>query len=120
MPNRPPSSNRKRSGTPSDPLLERVQARVGHAIRVIKRRDRAALSASHPAVRGGEASSYELRALQLVYHALSRAHRLHREQTGEPVTPALKEAARAFKREPSVVSLAPVAGHLDAMGLLTW
>jgi hypothetical protein len=56
----------------------------------------------------------------MVYHGLSRLHRHHREQTGQRVAPALKAAAQAFKREPTVLSLTPVAGHLDELGLLTW
>jgi hypothetical protein len=36
------------------------------------------------------------------------------------VTPALRDAARAFKQEPSLLSLVPVAGFLDDLKLLEW
>ncbi len=117
MPKRPPSSLSRQSSSLNDPLEERVRGRVVRATRAIARRDQATPGA-RPADGGGP--SLELRALRLVYCTMSRVHRLYREQTGQRVTPALRAAAQAFKREPSVHSLAPVAGHLDEMGLLTW
>lgn len=114
---------------PSRSLLERVHAQVRRAGRALERRDQGLLPGLRPAQDHGEASTEgrapvpsprELRALRLVYHTLGRTHLRHREQTGEPVPPALKAAARAFKREPSVSSLVPVAGFLDDLGLLKW
>lgn len=120
MPPRRPSLNQPQSDASSDPLLERVRARVARAARAIERRDRAGQAPSRLTQVGTESASCELRALRMVYHGLSRLHRRHREQTGQRVAPALKAAAQAFKREPTVLSLTPVAGHLDEMGLLTW
>jgi len=120
MTRRSSSSNSQFSNASSDPLVERVRARVGRATRVIKRRDRAALPPNGRARTPDDAPAYELRALRLVYHSLGRAYRRHRDQTGAPVTPALKAAAKAFKQDPTVLSLAPVAAYLDQMGLLTW
>jgi hypothetical protein len=58
--------------------------------------------------------------LRLVFRELGDTHRKYRMRTGEAGTPALREAAHAFKREPSVAALASVAAHLDELGLLAW
>jgi hypothetical protein len=110
-------------------LLERVRARVLSANHAIQRRDSAPPRRSQPArIRRpapatGPASvppSHELRALLIVYHTMARQHRRYRERTGNHIPTALQSAARAFKREPSVFSLVPVAGFLDDLRLLKW
>jgi len=112
MPDRRPPS--KPDPTPIEgSLLERVRGRVGNVSHALKRRD----SGSRPA---STQESREVRALYVVYRTLGRTHRRYRERTGEHVPPSLKAAARAFKREPSVLSLAPVAGFLDELRLLKW
>lgn len=58
--------------------------------------------------------------LRSVFLELGDAHRRYRAQTGRSGTPALREAAHAFKREPSVDSLVPVAAFLDELGILAW
>ncbi|HLB55520.1 MAG TPA: hypothetical protein VJK71_10490 [Gemmatimonadales bacterium] len=113
----------------SSTLLERVRARVLSTSHAIQRRDGTSPRPSRPPrtprAAPGESSpsiphSPEHRALLVVYHHLGRTHRRYREQTGDQVPTALKAAARAFKREPSVSSLVPVAGFLDDLGLLKW
>jgi hypothetical protein len=104
-------------GLPPAPgsLLERVRARVQTVHYALQRRDNIA---APPA--GAAPLTHEMRALRLVYHTLGQEHRRYRQRTGQPVPPALKAAALAFKREPSLVSLVPVAGFLDDLGLLKW
>jgi hypothetical protein len=58
--------------------------------------------------------------LRSVFLELGDAHRRYRMQTGRSGTPALREAAHAFKRKPSVDSLVPVAAFLDELGILAW
>ena len=124
----PPSNHPSR--TPANrSLLERVRARVLNTTHALQRRDAGSTPRVRPSRPAGKQSadgpasvqlSHELRALQVVYHALARSHRQYRERSGDQVPPALKAAARAFKREPSVFSLVPVAGFLDDLGLLKW
>ena len=129
MPDRNPSSNQQGLTPVGRSLLERVRARVRTVNHVLQRRDtRTAppLSPPHVAIDGPADRTApvpltrELRALRVVYHTLGRTHRHYRERTGEPVSPDLKAAARAFKREPSILSLVPVAGFLDDLRLLKW
>jgi hypothetical protein len=58
--------------------------------------------------------------LRVVFRELGDAHRRYRVRTGIPGTPALRAAAYAFKQEPSVTSLVPVAAFLDELGILAW
>lgn len=58
--------------------------------------------------------------LRAVFHELGDAHRRYRRQTGNSLTPALRAATAAFKLEPSMLSLLPVAAFLDEMGILAW
>lgn len=102
-------------------LLERVRARVQTVHYALQRRDNMAVPPAGASAGGGAAPlTHEMRALRLVYHTLGQEHRRYRERTGQSVPPALKAAALAFKREPSLVSLVPVAGFLDDLGLLKW
>ena len=64
--------------------------------------------------------SRERACLRVVFHELGDAHRRYRVRTGIPGTPALRAAAHAFKLEPSVISLVPVAAFLDELGILAW
>ncbi|MEO8451547.1 MAG: hypothetical protein ABI647_17265 [Gemmatimonadota bacterium] len=113
-------------------LTDRVRDRVQRATQALERRDSAkrpkvrrgarprtaaAASAETPA---GPPKTIEHRALRAVFHDLGEAHREYRRKTGEPVSPALLAAARAFKQQPSLGALVPVAGFLDALDLLAW
>jgi len=112
-------------------LVDRVRDRVLRANRALERRD----TASRPRIRrpsaqrrakpsaatsSGAPLSRESRALRTVFRDLAVTHQRYRQRTGEPVTPALRDAARAFKQEPSLLSLVPVAGFLDDLKLLEW
>ncbi|HEY7682056.1 MAG TPA: hypothetical protein VH879_05400 [Gemmatimonadales bacterium] len=58
--------------------------------------------------------------LRMIFRELGDAHRRYRLRTRIPGTPALRAAAYAFKQEPSVLSLVPVAAFLDDLGILPW
>ena len=111
---RKPSSPQPGKGLNEGSLLERVRTHVLSVNRALQRRDGRAAPA------GAQEHTRELRALNIVFHRLGKTHRRYREQTGEQVPVPLKAAARAFKREPSVFSLVPVAGFLDDLRLLKW
>lgn len=97
-------------GTGAGPSLsDRVRDRVGAAEAAI---DRGRGSPSR--------LNREVRALRTVFTDLGDTHRRYRRQTGAPVSPALRSAAIAFRQEPSLISLLPVAAFLDELGLLPW
>jgi hypothetical protein len=60
----------------------------------------------------------EVQALRAVFRDFGVAHREYRERTGEHIGGPLRDAALAFKREPSLISLVTVAGFLDDLELL--
>lgn len=112
-------------------IIDRVRDRVEHVTRALERRD----SASRPRLRrrpptdritpetvraSGVPLSREARALRSVFRDLGATHRQYRHRTGAPVSPVLRAAAMAFKQDPSLQSLAPVAGFLDELDLLDW
>lgn len=119
--------------TPSlQPITERVVQRLAAAGLAFDRRNgasrpkagrrkSAASLTQGSSPEAGEAARRRERAcLRSVFRELGDAHRHYRTQTGSPGTPALREAAHAFKREPSVASLIPVAAFLDELGILAW
>lgn len=73
-----------------------------------------------PALALDPAHARERACLRIVFRDLGDAHRRYRTRTGHAGTPALRAAAYAFKAEPSVVSLVPVAAFLDELGILAW
>jgi hypothetical protein len=62
----------------------------------------------------------ETQSLRRVFHDLGDSYRLYRRRTGEPVKPALREAAYQFRQAPSLTSLVSVAAFLDELQILTW
>lgn len=113
-------------------LVERVRARVEDAGRALQRRAdtsappvrrRPAPNRPAPSLKAPQPATpvtREIKALRVVYRDLGETHRRYRLRTGRAPTPALRAAARAFKQEPSLISLVPVAGFLDDLGLLEW
>jgi hypothetical protein len=87
-------------------LTERVQTRVTEA--------RLALGRRHTA------RQREARSLRRVFLELGDVHRQYRQRTGQHGSPALREAANAFKQAPSLTSLTAVAAFLDEDGILEW
>ena len=55
-----------------------------------------------------------------VFEDLGTAYRRYRKETGAPVSPAVRDAAKRFRKELSVLSLASVAGRLDELKILNW
>jgi hypothetical protein len=62
----------------------------------------------------------ESRSLKRVFRDLGTSYRSYRRETGEPVTPALRDAAYNFRAEPSLTSLVSVAVFLDELDILKW
>ena len=62
----------------------------------------------------------ELRAMKLVFREMGRAQRATRQERGQEPSPAVREAALAFRRSPSMPALVQVASSLDEVGLLAW
>lgn len=121
-----PHSPGSQPAEPSQALLKRVQARVAEvglaldsasASRRPRKRHRRAVS---PAAAQTPEAAREARSLRRVFLELGDVHRRHRRQTGQYGSPALRNAAFAFKRAPSLTSLAVVAGLLDEAGILEW
>jgi hypothetical protein len=109
-------------------LTDRVMARVIDARLAVDRREnasrpkakrrRAAVSSARD-----ESNAEGLReseSLKRVFHDLGVSYREYRRQTGEPVAPAVRDAAYKFKAAPSLDSLVSVAGVLDELEILTW
>lgn len=131
MADAPGSPKSLRSTPPLEPIAERVRRRLEVAGQAFDRRH----GASRPKNRrrkepvaqpfaagpnGDAAHQRERACLRSVFRELGDAHRRYRAQTGHVGTPALRAAAHAFKREPSVLSLIPVAAFLDELGILAW
>ncbi|MGH7527932.1 MAG: hypothetical protein ACREMX_14655 [Gemmatimonadales bacterium] len=111
-----------------DPLSDRVRARVAEVALTLDDRSRASRPRSkrprrqkagvQPAV--APQMTTEVRSLRRVFHELGTAYRQHRRQTGQHVSPAVRDAAIAFKQAPSLKSLVVVAAFLDEDGILAW
>jgi hypothetical protein len=131
MPNDTPGpSTSSTNGSPQS-LTDRVLARVTDAGLAVDRR----ASASRPKSRRSrtaidrpelDASSQapeatrETQSLRRVFHDLGDSYRRYRRRTGEPVEPAVREAAYKFRQAPSLTSLVSVAASLDELQILTW
>jgi hypothetical protein len=123
-----PQPDRPATAGASRPLVERVRDQVLLAHRALERRD----GASRPRIRRRSRErlnpsagpptplSREVRALRRVFGDLGVVYRQYRRRTGEPVSVAIRTAANAFKQEPSLIALVPVAGFLDDLELLDW
>lgn len=112
-------------------LTDRVLARVTHARLAVDRRAKAtrpkakrrrhavpASSAAASPQTPEQASDSE--SLRRVFRDLGTSYRQYRRETGEPVAPALREAAYRFRADPSLTSLVSVAVFLDELDILTW
>ena len=131
MPKAPGSPDRSAS-TPAPPSIsDRVRQRLvvaglafdrrlGATRPKPRRRKDTALPAPPPAVAADPFHARERACLRMVFRELGDAHRRYRVRTGQVGTPALRAAAHAFKQEPSVLSLVPVAAFLDELGILAW
>ncbi len=126
MTNNPISAPGGSAGESHSSLAERVRTRVAEANRSLDQR----LGNARRRAKHSKASSTAppapsdldrgTRSLRRVFHELGVAHREYRQRTGQRVPSDLREAAHAFKREPSLTSLVTVAGYLDELGILAW
>src|SRR5947207_10674004 len=96
-------------------LTDRVQARVNDAGLAVDRRAGASRPKSRrarpsklavpPAVAAANGQTpeelRETQSLRRVFHDLGHSYRRYRRRTGEPVRPALREAAYQFRQAPS-------------------
>ncbi len=128
MPKQPPRPRGPQPDDVSQTLTDRVEARVADARLAIERR----AGATRPKARrraGSPASpstsiwqlsedARESRSLHRVFRDLGTSYRRYRKQSGEPVTPGLRDAAYNFRAEPSLTSLVAVAAYLDELDLL--
>jgi hypothetical protein len=126
MPNMSSSDSR----TPAAPLgeiAERLRRRLDVVAVALDRRDGASRPkagrrkrAAAPAGRSEASLAREYASLRVVFRELGDAHRSYRSRTGHSGTPALRDAAHAFKEKPAFLSLVPVAAMIDELGILAW
>jgi hypothetical protein len=130
-----PKKNSAQSGSSPNgaahPLAQRVQARVAEVGLALEQRARASRPrAKRPRARRAAAGtetgtqtpvhSREASSLRRVFNELAVTHRQFRLRSGQHASPALRDAARAFKEAPSFPTLVTVAAFLDEDGLLEW
>jgi hypothetical protein len=110
-------------------LTDRVRARVNHARTAVDRRETATRPKSKrrrqaPVETSSNGPSpqdlREAESLKRVFRDLGVSYREYRRQTGEPVAPAVRDAAYRFRAAPSLTSLVSVAVFLDELDILTW
>ncbi len=131
MPNDTPRPSTSATDEFPQSLTDRVMARVTDAGLAVDRR----ASASRPKSRRARPAlarptavattqtpeeMRETRSLRRVFHDLGHSYRRYRRRTGEPVKPALRDAAYKFREAPSLTSLVSVAAYLDELEILTW
>jgi hypothetical protein len=109
-------------------LTDRVMARVVDARIAVDRREGATRPKSKRRRAPAQSSAAgptaqdlrESQSLKRVFRDLGVSYREYRRQTGEPIAPAVREAAYKFKADPSLTSLVSVAVFLDELDILTW
>jgi hypothetical protein len=126
-----PSARTSGSGSEELPqsLTDRVLARVVDARIAVDRRENASRPKSKrrrsnaidtPAQVPNAQDTREAESLKRVFQELGVSYREYRKQTGEPIAPAVRDAAYRFREQPSLTSLVSVAGQLDELDILTW
>jgi hypothetical protein len=131
MPSTPPRSVQPQSDEIPQTLTDRVLARVTDARLAVQRRAKASRPKAkrhRRAVPNGSTApgpqtpeqAQESESLRRVFRDLGISYRQYRRETGEPVAPALREAAYRFRADPSLTSLVSVAVFLDELDILTW
>jgi hypothetical protein len=111
-------SARRTPGADLPSLTERVESHVAQTALTVKRSRRSSALGR----RAGRVPAPDLQqaALRAVFRELGDTHRAYRARTGQGGTPALRAAAHAFKRAPSLPALVTVAAFFDELGLLAW
>lgn len=131
MPKKNPIQSGSSTTGAAHPLAQRVQARVTEVGLALEQRARASrprakrartqrvVSATETGTQT-PAHSRETSSLRRVFNELAITHRQFRLRSGQHASPALRDAARAFKEAPSFPTLVTVAAFLDEDGLLEW
>jgi hypothetical protein len=127
MPTRPARPNGSQSNDLPEDLTERVLARVTLARVAVDRRAKASRPKAKPRRAAAPVSAEspsvdeirESESLKKVFREMGISYRRYRSQTGDPVTPGLRDAAYNFRAEPSLTSLVAVAAYLDELDLLS-
>ncbi|HEU4799831.1 MAG TPA: hypothetical protein VFS94_04310 [Gemmatimonadales bacterium] len=101
------------------PIIDRVHDRVAAAAASIAGPAARSRSRRKPVPFATE-SPREVRAMKLVFREMGRTQRATRQERGQEPSPAVREAALAFRRSPSMPALVQVASSLDEVGLLAW
>jgi hypothetical protein len=106
-------------------LTDRMLAQVNTARRAFdgdasSTRPGVSRGAARPADPGSPnmADTRETESLKRVFRDLGVTYRRYRSQIGGPVAPGLRDAAYAFRANPSFTSLVKVAAFLDRLRLL--
>ena len=132
MPKKKPAQSRTTPSAATHPLAERVQARMAEVGLALDQRARSSrprskrnrpAKASGPALNGETGAAVPTReasSLRRVFNELALTHRQFRLRSGQHASPALRDAARAFKEAPSFPQLVLVAAFLEEDGLLEW
>ena len=131
MPKKNPAQSGSSPNGAAHPLAQRVQARVAEVGLALEQRARASRPRakrprSQRVVSGSDtgsqtpARSHEASSLRRVFNELAITHRQFRLRSGQHASPALRDAARAFKEAPSFPTLVTVAAFLEEDGLLEW
>jgi hypothetical protein len=98
-------------------LTDRIAARVVSARLALEHRATANTAGTVDPKSVGERREAE--SLKRVFRELGVSYRRYRRQTGDPVTPGLRDAAYQFRADPSLASLVAVAAYLDKLDLLS-
>ncbi len=133
MPKKKSAQPSPTASTAIHPLAERVQARMAEVGLALDQRARASRprskrvrppKASQPAAVSPQTATptptREASSLRRVFNELAITHRQFRLRSGQHASPALRDAARAFKEAPSFPQLVLVAAFLEEDGLLEW
>ena len=132
MPKKKPAQSGTTPSAATHPLAERVQARMAEVGLALDQRARASRPRSKrnrpPKVNGTALNgdtvtpvpTREASSLRRVFNELAITHRQFRLRSGQHASPALRDAARAFKEAPSFPQLVLVAAFLEEDGLLEW
>ena len=118
-----PSESPETSSPAPRPLIDRVRERVDKAAASLGpsgRPERRGAKTAKTARTLASGPPREVRALRRVFREMGRTQRSARRQSGQAPSPVVREAARAFRRDPSLSALVLVAASLDEVGLLSW
>ncbi len=114
-----PTSSAFPEPSPGRPLIERVQERIDAATDRLSAHQRRARQRDKFTELPGD-NPLERQALRHVFREMGRKQRSARRQTGQAPSSIVRQAAVAFRQEPSLPALLLVAASLDEVGLLFW